>query len=64
MKRAPPRSLGRWLSWWLAGQTFVGLGVVCVVVYVVAAIARMHGGQTHALPERGRTSIGFDMAQH
>lgn len=28
-----PRSLGRWLSWWLAVQTFIGLGIVCVVVY-------------------------------
>ena len=24
-----PRSLGRWLSWWLAVQTFIGLGFVC-----------------------------------
>lgn len=29
-----PRSLGRWLSWWLAVQTFIGLGFVCAVVYV------------------------------
>lgn len=28
-----PRSLGRWLSWWLAVQTFIGLGLVCVIVY-------------------------------
>ncbi len=29
---------------------------------IVAAIARMHGGQTHARSEGGKTSIGFDMA--
>lgn len=28
-----PRSLGRWLSWWLAVQTFIGLGLVCIIVY-------------------------------
>ncbi len=39
MRRAPPRSLGRWLSWWLAGQTFVGLGVVCVIVYLVTGLS-------------------------
>ena len=33
-----PRSLGRWLSWWLAVQTFIGLGVVCVVVYVATSL--------------------------
>ncbi len=32
-------SLGRRLSWWLAVQTFAGLGAVCVVVYVVAAMS-------------------------
>ncbi len=39
MRPASPRSLGRWLSWWLAGQTFVGLGVVCAVVYVVTSFS-------------------------
>lgn len=39
MRRASPRSLGRWLSWWLAGQTFVGLGAVCVIVYVVTSFS-------------------------
>jgi len=29
---------------------------------IVAAIARMHGGRTHAISTDGRTSIGFDMA--
>ncbi|MCL4758710.1 MAG: heavy metal sensor histidine kinase [Rhodocyclaceae bacterium] len=33
-----PRSLGRWLSWWLAVQTFIGLGFVCVVVYVATSL--------------------------
>ena len=32
-------SLGRRLSWWLAVQTFAGLGAVCLVVYIVAAIS-------------------------
>ncbi len=30
---------------------------------IVAAIARMHGGQPHARCDNGRTTIGFDMAQ-
>ena len=33
-----PRSLGRWLSWWLAVQTFIGLGLVCSVVYVATSL--------------------------
>lgn len=33
-----PRSLGRWLSWWLAVLTFLGLGLVCSVVYVGASL--------------------------
>ncbi len=33
-----PRSLGRWLSWWLAVQTFIGLGLVCIVVYVATSL--------------------------
>ncbi|MBD5802740.1 heavy metal sensor histidine kinase [Aromatoleum evansii] len=32
------RSLGRWLSWWLAVQTFIGLGFVCAVVYVATSL--------------------------
>lgn len=32
------RSLGRWLSWWLAVQTFIGLGLVCIVVYVATSL--------------------------
>ena len=32
------RSLGRWLSWWLAVQTFIGLGFVCIVVYVATSL--------------------------
>lgn len=39
MSRASPRSLGRWLSWWLAGQTFAGLGVVCVIVYFATSFS-------------------------
>ena len=30
---------------------------------IVAAIARMHGGQPYARCDNGRTTIGFDMAQ-
>ena len=33
-----PRSLGRWLSWWLAVQTLIGLGLVCVVVYAATSL--------------------------
>ncbi len=33
-----PRSLGRWLSWWLAVQTLIGLGLVCIVVYVATSL--------------------------
>lgn len=33
-----PRSLGRWLSWWLAAQTFIGLGLVCIIVYVATSL--------------------------
>jgi two-component system heavy metal sensor histidine kinase CusS len=33
-----PRSLGRWLSWWLAVQTFIGLGLVCIIVYVATSL--------------------------
>ncbi len=32
-------SLGRRLSWWLAVQTFSGLGAVCLAVYIVAAMS-------------------------
>jgi two-component system heavy metal sensor histidine kinase CusS len=39
MSRQSVGSLGRRLSWWLAVQTFVGLGAVCLVVYVVAAMS-------------------------
>lgn len=39
MRPASPHSLGRWLSWWLAGQTFLGLGIVCMVVYVVTSFS-------------------------
>lgn len=34
MTRSSPQSLGRWLSWWLACQTLVGLAIVCAGVYV------------------------------
>lgn len=34
MKVRRPRSLARWLSYSLGLQTFIGLGVVCLVVYV------------------------------
>ncbi len=34
-----PRSLRRWLSWWLAAQTFVGLGIVCTVIYFVTSLS-------------------------
>ena len=30
-------SLRQRLSWWLALQSFAGLGAVCIVVYLVAA---------------------------
>lgn len=33
-----PRSLGRWLSWWLAAQTFIGLGLVCIIVYFATSL--------------------------
>lgn len=33
----PPRSLRSRLSWWLAVQSFAGLGAVCLVVYLVTA---------------------------
>ena len=39
MRGRPFRSLGRRLSWWLAIQSFVGLGAVCVVVYWAAAMS-------------------------
>ncbi|MDP1691796.1 MAG: heavy metal sensor histidine kinase [Burkholderiaceae bacterium] len=38
MRDRPIRSLGRRLSWWLAIQSFVGLGAVCVVVYTATAM--------------------------
>ena len=31
-------SLGHRLSWWLAIQTFIGLGLVCLAVYFVTAM--------------------------
>ena len=39
MSRRSVGSLGCRLSWWLAVQTFAGLGAVCLVVYVVAAMS-------------------------
>ena len=38
MKKRSPRSLGRWLSWWLGVQSFAGLGFVCIVVYVATSL--------------------------
>jgi two-component system heavy metal sensor histidine kinase CusS len=60
VNRAPPRSLGRWLSWWLAGQTFVGLGVVCVVVYVVTtySLSVRQGDELNQQEEVVRHLIG------
>lgn len=34
-----PRSLGRWLTGWLAVLTLVGLGAVCVAVYVATGMS-------------------------
>lgn len=39
MRQRSVGSLGRRLSWWLAVQTFAGLGAVCLVVYIVAAMS-------------------------
>lgn len=39
MRHTSPRSLGRWLSCWLAGLTLFGLGVVCAVVYVATSFS-------------------------
>lgn len=33
-----PRSLSRWLSWWLAVLASLGLGLVCSIVYVGASL--------------------------
>ena len=33
-----PKSLRRWLSRWLAVQTFVGLGIVCTVIYFATSL--------------------------
>lgn len=38
MNAPPIRSLGRRLSWWLALQSFAGLGGVCVAVYLATAM--------------------------
>ncbi|MDO9596154.1 MAG: heavy metal sensor histidine kinase [Azoarcus sp.] len=38
MTKRNPHSLGHWLSWWLAVQTFMGLGLVCIVVYVATSL--------------------------
>ena len=38
MSRDLPRSLRQRLSWWLAAQSFAGLGGVCLVVYLVTAM--------------------------
>ena len=38
MKAVPIRSLGRRLSWWLAIQSFAGLGAVCVAVYAATSM--------------------------
>ncbi|NMG72441.1 two-component sensor histidine kinase [Azoarcus communis] len=37
MRPRGARSLNSWLSWWLGVLTFVGLGVVCSVVYAVTS---------------------------
>ena len=51
MNRSPVGSLGRRLSWWLALQTLAGLGVVCLVVYVVAAMS-LSARQTDSLSQK------------
>ncbi|MCI5069069.1 heavy metal sensor histidine kinase [Acidovorax sp.] len=38
MKTLRPWSLRQRLSWWLAAQSLVGLGAVCLVVYLVTAM--------------------------
>ena len=35
----PRRSLGRWLSSWLAVQSFAGLGLVCLLVYTASSFS-------------------------
>ncbi|CAN7301897.1 heavy metal sensor histidine kinase [Rhizobacter sp. LjRoot28] len=39
MKVTQPRSLGHWLSWWLAVQTLAGLGAVCLGVYLATSVS-------------------------
>ena len=51
MNRSPVGSLGRRLSWWLALQTLSGLGAVCLVVYVVAAMS-LSVRQTDSLSQK------------
>ena len=47
----PVGSLGRRLSWWLALQTLAGLGAVCLVVYVIAAMS-LSARQTDSLSQK------------
>jgi two-component system, OmpR family, heavy metal sensor histidine kinase CusS len=47
----PVGSLGRRLSCWLALQTLAGLGAVCAVVYVVAAMS-LSARQTESLIQK------------
>ena len=51
MNRSPVGSLGRRLSWLLALQTLAGLGAVCLVVYVVAAMS-LSARQTDSLSQK------------
>ena len=38
MNTLRPQSLRQRLSWWLAAQSLVGLGAICLVVYLVTAM--------------------------
>ena len=51
MNHRPVGSLGRRLSCWLALQTLAGLGAVCAVVYVVAAMS-LSARQTESLIQK------------
>jgi two-component system, OmpR family, heavy metal sensor histidine kinase CusS len=51
VSRRSSMSLGHRLSWWLASQTLIGLGVVCAVVYGATAVS-LSARQADALQQK------------
>ncbi len=55
---AQHRSLRQRLSWWLALQSFAGLGVICLMVYLVTEF-NFRDRQEETLAQKGKRHLGI-----